>query len=870
MFRTPEECERREFINSNPRYKNFCQTHFTAGDEEQFEETRDRLSLRPTRHGDKGTTYWDGYNGVSSQHVLTTFRYIFNKFKKGIFISIKNNKVQTFLPFSKAKFVNEWSDQIKIDPRFPDTLAFFKHVSDLDNRPFIEHKINKVKSRWYGNNCLVRYEFPQSENDTGIHHMKSMFEDLCAAREVPDIEFFVNRRDFPLLTRDGTEPYEDMWDSVDKPLMSHKYDKYIPILSSTTTDRHADIAIPTLDDWARIKFADGYYFPKTQHRDYNDVFGLPWEQKKPIAVFRGASTGKGTTIETNPRLKIAYLSTLGKVDTDGVVFLDAGITDWNTRPRKIMGNAYLQTVEINELPFGLIKKLTPLEQSGYKYIIHLDGHSAAFRLSLEMSMNSVILKADSSYRLWFSHLLKPYIHYVPLKADLSDVYEKIVWCKQNDDACKKIAENARLFYLQVLSKDGVLDHLQNMIYTLRNTVEYDYPPNIIDIRIEEYIKSVHCIEVEGCGNLPILTTTKLSTIYGYGEEKVVKYTVDKKKIKENIHEAYIGTRYINYLRRHSPHFIKTHGLVANNKAVVSDYVPNSTTFMEWLGSREFNFDAYICLLYQICLGLQVAQRAFEFVHNDLFPWNILISHNNDPYECVLENGVVVCVKSKTIPVIIDYGKSRVAEGVIRHGFINNERFSTIYDVICILLSSLNIIFRAKQLRHTDDSDMLKLINFISKTAFCPKQFTSFPQARQFVFDNSSFSSMLVMELYELETLTPVDFCNHLKTNFACVSSIITINSRKQLLFRKPKTSIKKIIEKCSWDDKLFVYYFFQSLHLYIPDVHLSFVVSEFKKKLLTSFFNPHTLNTDKNIVLSVLSYSGVFELMEEDNTVLIK
>ncbi len=26
--------------------------------------------------------------------------------------------------------------------------------------------------------------------------------------------------------------------------------------------------------------------------------------------------------------------------------------------------------------------------------------------------------------MWFSHLLKPYIHYVPVKSDLSDLIEK--------------------------------------------------------------------------------------------------------------------------------------------------------------------------------------------------------------------------------------------------------------------------------------------------------------------------------------------------------------------------------------------------------------------------------------------------------------
>ena len=41
FFENKEDCEAFKFRQrqqTNSRYKNFCQTHFTAGDEEQFEE----------------------------------------------------------------------------------------------------------------------------------------------------------------------------------------------------------------------------------------------------------------------------------------------------------------------------------------------------------------------------------------------------------------------------------------------------------------------------------------------------------------------------------------------------------------------------------------------------------------------------------------------------------------------------------------------------------------------------------------------------------------------------------------------------------------------------------------------------------------
>ena len=102
--------------------------------------------------------------------------------------------------------------------------------------------------------------------------------------------------------------------------------------------------------------------------------------------------------------------------------------------------------DINKLPFSLIPSLTFEEQCIYKYIIHIDGHVSAFRLSSELSMNSVILLVESEWKIWYSHLLKPYVHYIPVRKDLSNIYRQIKWCKNNDDKCKQISINARKFY----------------------------------------------------------------------------------------------------------------------------------------------------------------------------------------------------------------------------------------------------------------------------------------------------------------------------------------------------------------------------------------------------------------------------------------
>ena len=136
-------------------------------------------------------------------------------------------------------------------------------------------------------------------------------------------------------------------------------------------------------DWARVQSLNNRWFPRNC-RSYNEVFHIPWKEKKPTAVFRGASTGCGVTIETNPRLKIAYISATTKTKEGEFPLLDAGVTKWNTRPRKLGNSPYLQSIDVKSLGITLVSRLTLRDQSMYRYIVNVDGHVSAFRLSVEL------------------------------------------------------------------------------------------------------------------------------------------------------------------------------------------------------------------------------------------------------------------------------------------------------------------------------------------------------------------------------------------------------------------------------------------------------------------------------------------------------
>jgi len=193
---------------SNPRYPSFTQTVFHAGDENQFEHYRDATNSDPciayvdlsqNIFRDLPLPIWDGYKNLDAGDVMNTFRYIFNKFKKGVFVKIVSNRLRVFLPFSNVAFANEWD--IQYDPsKFNSMEGFLKSIADAEGRYFNPSQLLHV-SKWYGNNCLIRPD--DNEGDSNVTAIKNMFDELCANRDVPDIELFINRRDFPLLCYDG-------------------------------------------------------------------------------------------------------------------------------------------------------------------------------------------------------------------------------------------------------------------------------------------------------------------------------------------------------------------------------------------------------------------------------------------------------------------------------------------------------------------------------------------------------------------------------------------------------------------------------------------------------------------------------------------
>lgn len=112
------------------------------------------------------------------------------------------------------------------------------------------------------------------------------------------------------------------------------------------------------------------------------------------------------------------------------------------------------------------KFYTIFDHLDYKYLIDLDGISWTDRKKLFLFSGRLLFLPEIKYYEYWTHLLKPWEHYVPVKADLSDLIEKLDWADANPEKCKKIAADAQLFALENLRRRNAVDYFAKQILKL--------------------------------------------------------------------------------------------------------------------------------------------------------------------------------------------------------------------------------------------------------------------------------------------------------------------------------------------------------------------------------------------------------------------
>lgn len=107
----------------------------------------------------------------------------------------------------------------------------------------------------------------------------------------------------------------------------------------------------------------------------------------------------------------------------------------------------------------------------YKYLLDIGGNGYSGRLKFLLYSGRPVLIVDRNYIEFFHDDLKEFVHYVPVKMDLSDLIEKILWLEEHPTEAQQIATNAREFALSHFTQKNLMDrilYVYNVIHARRS------------------------------------------------------------------------------------------------------------------------------------------------------------------------------------------------------------------------------------------------------------------------------------------------------------------------------------------------------------------------------------------------------------------
>ncbi|KAF7997596.1 hypothetical protein HCN44_006167 [Aphidius gifuensis] len=297
--------------------------------------------------------------------------------------------------------ISDWKNQAECQDNYPKIIDDMKSFASIDF-DVVRNQVIKEFDRPTSvsichyvikNNRIYRKCY-------GQHVGFKMFSDsilLSLARKVvlPDVEFFMNLGDWPLVKKTKT-PY--------------------PIFSWCGSEDTGDIIFPTYDitessieNMGRVML------------DMLSVQGntkVPWEKKINKVFWRGRDS----------RRERLDLIDIARKNPD---LFNVSIT-----------NFFFFRDEIDKYGPGE-RHVSFFDFFKYKYQLNIDGTVAAYRFPYLLAGDSLVFKQESGYHEFFYDQVKPYEHYVPVKHDLSDLVEKINWAIDNDDEARKISKAGR-------------------------------------------------------------------------------------------------------------------------------------------------------------------------------------------------------------------------------------------------------------------------------------------------------------------------------------------------------------------------------------------------------------------------------------------
>lgn len=224
----------------------------------------------------------------------------------------------------------------------------------------------------------------------------------------------------------------------------HDEDPQIPCL-------RLDASNNDIDDPRRPLIPDPYCLMTDGYRTLRERMQQnplpPWNERLPMAFWRGSTTGSKNIDPNNLALNRRYqLTQLSRCWPDR---LDAR---FNRVVQCRDATALVQVKQRLQQEKLLGATVTPWHAGLHAWQIDIDGNVNSWGLLWKLLSGSCILRVQSPRRQWYHKYLQPWEHLVPVQADLSDLDAQLDWCFSHLRDCAAIAEAGQALALQVVKE----------------------------------------------------------------------------------------------------------------------------------------------------------------------------------------------------------------------------------------------------------------------------------------------------------------------------------------------------------------------------------------------------------------------------------
>jgi len=284
-----------------------------------------------------------------------------------------------------------------------------------------------------------RYKIEHSRVYGPEGNIRRMLEELVRLYPVPNVEFLY-------LQSDGVIKVQNHWKV--RLTDTHFHPEVFPgPVFTSTKDKRCDRAILFMEWNLDLNGTHPSNWPVLSNLVMTLAGQIPWEQKIPQLFWRGYPMGFQHDYslhgwKSTPRGKACYLSHVYPhlINAGFYVNDHTFIRDAKKREKIDIFKPWISQEDVMK----------------YKYQISIDGHTCSYPgLQWKLLSKCTVFLQQTNDIMWFYSQIQPWVHYIPVNEDLSDLVEKILWAQSHDEECRKIASNSHQFAKEQLSADVI-------------------------------------------------------------------------------------------------------------------------------------------------------------------------------------------------------------------------------------------------------------------------------------------------------------------------------------------------------------------------------------------------------------------------------